>query len=57
VWGPVIGAAVFLVLEIVLSGWSTHWQLGFGLIIIAVVVALRGGLIDLLGLVGAGARR
>lgn len=57
VWGPVIGAAVFLVLEIVLSGWSVHWQLGFGLIIIAVVVALRGGLVDLPGFVGARMRR
>lgn len=52
VWGPVLGAAVFLVLEIVLSGWSTHWQLAFGLLIILVVVSLRGGLIDLLHLVG-----
>lgn len=47
VWGPVIGAAAFLVLEIVLSGWSVHWQLVFGLFIIAVVVSLRGGLTDL----------
>ena len=48
VWGPVLGAAVFLVLEIVLSGWTTYWQLGFGLIIIGIVVLLRGGLTDLL---------
>lgn len=45
--GPVIGAATFLVLEIALSGWSTHWQLAFGAFIILVVVALRGGLIEL----------
>ncbi|MEW6643729.1 MAG: branched-chain amino acid ABC transporter permease [Pseudomonadota bacterium] len=51
VWGPVIGAAAFLILEIVLSGWSVHWQLAFGLFIIAVVVTLRGGLVDLLRLV------
>jgi branched-chain amino acid transport system permease protein len=51
VWGPVLGAAVFLILEIVLSGWSVHWQLAFGLIIIAIVVSLRGGLSDLLLLV------
>jgi branched-chain amino acid transport system permease protein len=54
VWGPVLGAAVFLVLEIVLSGWSTHWPLAFGLLIIAVVVSLRGGLVDLLHLAGRG---
>lgn len=47
--GPVIGAATFLVLEIVLSGWSSHWQLAFGGFIIIVVVALRGGLIELFG--------
>lgn len=48
VWGPVLGAAVFLILEIVLSEWTVYWQLGFGLIIIAIVVLLRGGLTDLL---------
>jgi branched-chain amino acid transport system permease protein len=45
--GPVVGACVFLVLEIVLSGWSVHWQLAFGGFIILVVVSLRGGLMDL----------
>lgn len=51
VWGPVLGAAVFLILEIVLSGWTVYWQLGFGLIIIGIVVLLRGGLTDLLRMV------
>jgi branched-chain amino acid transport system permease protein len=50
IMGPVVGAAVFLVLEIVLSGWSTHWQLAFGGFIILVVVTLRGGLMDLVRL-------
>lgn len=57
VWGPVLGAAVFLVLEIVLSGWSAHWQLAFGLIIIAIVVSLRGGLVDLLQMAVRGGQR
>ncbi|WP_299809436.1 branched-chain amino acid ABC transporter permease [Tardiphaga sp.] len=48
VWGPVLGAAVFLILEIILSEWTIYWQLGFGLIIIGIVVLLRGGLTDLL---------
>jgi branched-chain amino acid transport system permease protein len=56
VWGPVLGAAAFLVLEIVLSGWTMYWQLGFGLIIIAIVVVLRGGLTDLLRMAMPGAR-
>jgi branched-chain amino acid transport system permease protein len=50
VWGPVIGAAVFLVFELVLSSWTQHWQLGFGLLVIAIVVFLKGGLVDLAGL-------
>ena len=50
VWGPVIGAAVFLVFELVLSSWTQNWQLGFGLLIIAIVVFLKGGLVDLAGL-------
>jgi branched-chain amino acid transport system permease protein len=48
VWGPVIGAAVFLVLELVLSSYTTYWQLPFGLIIIGLAVFLKGGLTDLL---------
>ena len=47
VWGPVLGAATFIVLELVLSSWTSHWQLAFGLMIIAIVVSLRGGLADL----------
>lgn len=44
VWGPVLGAAVFLILELVLSSWTMYWQLPFGLLIILMVVFLRGGL-------------
>jgi len=51
VWGPVIGAAAFVVLELVLSSWTQHWQLAFGLIIVVVVLTLRGGLSDLVRLV------
>ena len=44
IWGPVAGAAVFLLLELVLSGLSIHWQLAFGALIILMVVFLRSGL-------------
>lgn len=54
--GPVIGAGAFVALEAVLSGWSVHWQLAFGGFIIAVVVTLRGGLIDLVRIVARGGR-
>ena len=47
VWGPVAGAAVFLILELVLSSFTLHWQLPFGLLIIAMIMFLRGGLADL----------
>ena len=47
VWGPAIGAAAFVVLELVLSSWTTHWQFVFGLLIVLIVVSLRGGLADL----------
>lgn len=51
VWGPVVGAAMFVVLELLLSNWTQHWQLAFGIIIVVVVLALRGGLADILHLV------
>jgi branched-chain amino acid transport system permease protein len=47
VWGPVVGAAVFLVLELSLSSWTTHWQLPFGFVIVLIVVFLHGGLADI----------
>ncbi len=42
-----LGAAAFVVLELVLSSWTSHWQLAFGLMIVLIVVTLRGGLADL----------
>ncbi|TAK48998.1 MAG: branched-chain amino acid ABC transporter permease [Xanthobacteraceae bacterium] len=50
-WGPILGAATFIALELMLSSWTQHWQLVFGLIILAIVVGLRGGLVDLLRLI------
>lgn len=47
VWGPILGAVVFVVAESVLSGWTVYWQLFFGLLVILTIVFLRGGLIDL----------
>lgn len=43
VWGPVLGAAAFLILEFGLSNYTTHWQLPFGLIVIAVAASTREG--------------
>ena len=43
-FGPVLGAAAFLVLEEVLSGLTIYWQLIFGLFLLAVVLFARGGI-------------
>ena len=47
VWGPVIGAVAFVLLEAMLPSWTQFWQLPFGLVVILIVVFLRGGLVDL----------
>ncbi|MCE1238234.1 MAG: branched-chain amino acid ABC transporter permease [Hyphomicrobiales bacterium] len=53
-WGPIVGAAAFVVLELVLSSWTQYWQLAFGAIIVVVVLTLRGGLADLVKLATQG---
>ncbi|HET6182827.1 MAG TPA: branched-chain amino acid ABC transporter permease [Acetobacteraceae bacterium] len=39
--GPVVGAAIYLLLEQVLSGWTEHWQAVLGPILVAVVLLSR----------------
>jgi branched-chain amino acid transport system permease protein len=46
VWGPVIGAVGFFVAELLLSSWSIHWQLPFGILIIIIGVFMKGGMAD-----------
>ena len=46
--GPVLGAAVFVVLEEALSSLTVFWHLPFGLMLIGVVLFVRGGLMGLL---------
>lgn len=43
-WGPMAGAAAFLVFEAVLASWTEYWQLGLGLILLFVVLYTHGGL-------------
>ena len=44
-FAPVTGASAFLLLEEFLSGWTVHWHLIFGLLLIALVLfAGQGGL-------------
>jgi branched-chain amino acid transport system permease protein len=44
VFGPILGAATYLVLEIVIGSYTTHWQVILGPILILVVLFARGGL-------------
>ena len=54
--GPLIGAAALVVLETVLTGWTEHWQLVLGPVLLVVVLFTRGGLAGLAGRFGLGGR-
>ena len=43
-FGPVAGAAVYLVLENVLSGLTSHWQAILGPMLVLIVLFSRGGI-------------
>ena len=45
--GPIVGAAGFLLLEELLPGFSEHWKLILGVILILVVLRTRGGIVGL----------
>ena len=47
-FGPVAGAVLYIVMETVLGGWTEHWQLFLGLVLLGVVLFARGGLIGLI---------
>ena len=55
-YGGALGAAVFLVLEEVLSAYTLHWQLGLGLALLAIVLFARQGVAGLLAGAAAGRR-
>ena len=46
--GPLLGAVVFIVLEEVLSSYTIYWHLPFGLMLMAVVLFARGGLVGII---------
>lgn len=47
-YGGLVGAAVFLLLEEVLVGYTIHWQFGLGAVLLAVVLLAPNGLMSLL---------
>ena len=44
IFGPVMGAAAFVLIEEALSGFTIYWQFWFGLMLIGVVLFARGGI-------------
>ncbi len=42
--GPILGAAAYLLLELVLGGWTEHWAIIFGPLLILLVLFARRGL-------------
>lgn len=46
--GPVAGAAILVGFEVFFGGLTEHWKLWLGLVLLAVVLFARGGLIGLL---------
>ena len=45
--GPLLGAMALVVLETTMAGLTENWQLGLGLILLAVVLYTKGGLVGL----------
>jgi branched-chain amino acid transport system permease protein len=46
--GPVLGATAFIVIEEVLSSYTIYWHLPFGLMLMAIVLFGRGGLMGMI---------
>jgi branched-chain amino acid transport system permease protein len=46
-WGAILGALVFVVLETWLAQQMQHWKLVFGPLLVLAVIFLRGGLAGL----------
>lgn len=47
-YGPVIGAALFVLLETFIGGYTEHWKLFLGMVLLAIVLFAKGGLMQLL---------
>jgi len=53
--GPLVGSAVFIVLREIIERFTQQWMLGFGIILLFVIMGFRGGVMG--GLEGYLARR
>jgi branched-chain amino acid transport system permease protein len=52
-FGPAIGAVILVGLETVLTGWTEHWQVILGPILILIALFTKGGVLSLLEKRGA----
>ncbi len=48
-FGPVLGAVAYLLLENLLSGLTVHWQAILGPLLVALVLFSRGGILGAFG--------
>ena len=46
-FGPLIGAAMLIGLETVLTGWTEHWQVFLGPFLILIALFTPGGVLSL----------
>jgi branched-chain amino acid transport system permease protein len=44
-FGPIVGAVLFVLFEVVLESWTIHWQIVFGPILIFFVLGVKGGIV------------
>jgi branched-chain amino acid transport system permease protein len=51
-FGPLFGAAAVLILENFLAGWTEHWPLAMGLILLVIVLGTKGGIAGLIRKLG-----
>ena len=47
-YGPLVGAMIFIVFEFIFGGMTEHWQFFLGLVLLGVVLFARGGAIGLI---------
>ncbi len=47
-FGPLAGAAIFVGFEVIFGGLTQHWQFWLGLVLLAVVLFARGGVIGII---------
>ena len=47
-YGPVIGAVIFVILETLIGAYTEHWKLFLGLFLLAIVLFANGGLMQII---------